>query len=204
MPLKQIKIWICPFLAENSYHSPRRLELLWRRKSRKHKSFNICIMITAKIKMIAVIWMMKTMTEIMITATCIYDNRPEYDDTPFLYDDTPQERKDNRNLYYDNRNQHNDNLNPNDDSHNVNNDNHHMYHENHDRYDDVGNISARSEINGPNRHDDSHDMNDDSHNMNNDSRKNNNDIFCIIITVTNMMTRHFLYDDTPNGAWWKP
>ena len=75
-----------------------------------------------------------------------------------------------------------------------------MYHENHDRYDDVGNISARSEINGPNRHDDSHDMNDDSHNMNNDSRKNNNDIFCIIITVTNMMTRHFLYDDTPNGA----
>ena len=38
--------------------------------------------------------MMKTMTEIMITATCIYDNHPEYDDTPFLYEDTPQERKD--------------------------------------------------------------------------------------------------------------
>ena len=64
---------------------------------------------------------MKTMTEIMITATCIYDNRPEYDDTPFLYDETPQERKDNRNSYYDNRNRHNDNLNPNDDYHDVNN-----------------------------------------------------------------------------------
>ena len=194
MPLKQIKMQICPFLAENSYHS--RLELLWRRKPRKHhKFFNICIMITAKIKMIDVIWMMKTMTEIMITATCIYDNRPEYDDTPFLYDDTPQERKDNRNWHYDNRNRHNDNLNPNDDNHNVNNDNHHMYHENHDRYYDVGNISARSEINGPNRHDDSHDMNDDNHDKDYDSQNSNNE-------------NHLLYYDnrdeydTPFFVWW--
>ena len=47
--------------------------------------------------------MMKTMTEMMIIATCIYDNRSEYDDTPFLYDDKPLEMKDSRNLYYDNR-----------------------------------------------------------------------------------------------------
>ena len=52
-----------------------------------------------------------------------------------------------------------------------------MYHENHDRYDDVGNISARSEINGPNRHDDSHDMNDDNRDMNYDSPNSNNENF---------------------------
>ena len=66
-----------------------------------------------------------------------------------------------------------------------------MYHENHDRYDDLGNISARSEINDPNRHDDSHDMNDDSHNMNNDSRNNNNDNHLLYYDNRDE------YDDTP-------
>ena len=66
-----------------------------------------------------------------------------------------------------------------------------MYHENHDRYDDAGNISARSKINGPNRHDDSHDMNEDSHNMNNDSRNNNNDNHHLYYDNRDE------YDDTP-------
>ena len=61
-----------------------------------------------------------------------------------------------------------------------------MYHENHDRYDDVGNISARSEINGPNRHDDSHDMNDDNHDKNYDNRNSNNE-------------NHLLYYDNRDG-----
>ena len=55
--------------------------------------------------------MMKTITAIMITTTCMHDNRSEYDDTPFLYDDTPQEMNSNQNLYYNNRDWHNDNSN---------------------------------------------------------------------------------------------
>ena len=61
------------------------------KKQENHKEFfNICFMITARIKMITLTWMMKTITDIMITTTCMHDNRSEYDDKPFLYDDTPQ------------------------------------------------------------------------------------------------------------------
>ena len=66
-----------------------------------------------------------------------------------------------------------------------------MYHENHDRYDDVGNISARSEINGPNRHDDSHDMNDDNHDKDYDSQNSNNENHLLYYDNRDE------YDDTP-------
>ena len=35
--------------------------------------------------------MMKTITDIVKTTTCMFDNRSEYNDTSFLHDDTPQE-----------------------------------------------------------------------------------------------------------------
>ena len=130
----------------------------------------------------------------------MYDNRSEYDDTLFLYDDTPQEMKDNWNLYY--RNRHNDNCNTNYDNRNVNNDIHYFYDENHDAY-DVGDISARSEVNGPNWHVDSHDMNDDSHDMNDDNRDINYDSrYSNNENHPLYYDNHEEYDDRQFFVWW--